>query len=135
MSPEFDRSDRLLKKQIFSLNRHIPRQRKNLEMLLKEERPHVVGADGNRHRFKRAELKELSNIIPVEDHEKLKLPIYIEIESMTSGARISGSLETKIVSLILGKEDEIGEMFIYRPEIQILRKKFPTTTQYMFLVR
>jgi uncharacterized protein (UPF0216 family) len=133
MSP--DRSDKLLKKQIFSLNRHIPRQRKNLGDLLQEERPHVVGADGNRHRFKRAELKELSNIISVKDHEKLKLPIYIEIESMTSGARISGNLETKIVSLILGKEDETHEMFIYRPEIQILRKKLPTTTQYMFLVR
>jgi len=133
MSP--DRSDKLLKKQIFSLNRHIPRQRKNLGDLLQEERPHVVGADGNRHRFKRAELKELSNLIPTQDHIKLKLPIYIEIESMTSGARISGNLETKIVSLILEKEDEIGEMFIYRPEIQILRKKLPTTTQYMFLVR
>lgn len=135
MSPEFDRSDKLLKKQIFSLNRHIPRQRKSLEELLKEERPHVVGADGNRHRFKTAELKELSNIVPVKDHEKLKLPIYIEIESMTSGARIAGNLETKIVSLILEKEDETDEMFIYRPEIQILRKKLPTTTQYMFLVR
>ena len=66
MSPEFDKSDKLLKKQIFSLNRHIPRQRKNLEDLLQEERPHVVGADGSRHRFKRSELKDLSNLIPSE---------------------------------------------------------------------
>ena len=54
---------------------------------------------------------------------------------MTSGARISGNLETQIVSSILGKDNESDEIFIYRPEIQILRKKLPTTTQYMFLVR
>lgn len=139
MSPEFDKSDRLLKKQIFSLNRHIPRQRRNLEDLLDDERPHVVGVDGNRHRFKRAELKDLSNLISPEDYAKLKLPIYIEIESMTSGARIAGVLETKIVSKILGKDMDSSisdnEIFIYRPEIQVLRKKLPTTTQYMFLVR
>jgi uncharacterized protein (UPF0216 family) len=135
MSQDFDKSDRLLKKQIFSLNRHIPKQRRNLEDLLQDERPHVVGADGSRHRFKRSELKDLSNLISSEDYLKLKLPIYIEIESQTSGARISGKLETHIVSSILEKDNESDEIFIYRPEIQVLRKKLPTTTQYMFLVR
>ncbi len=56
MTPDSNRGDRLIKKQILSLNKHLPRQRKSLDVLLKEERPHVTGADGTRHRFKKAEL-------------------------------------------------------------------------------
>jgi uncharacterized protein (UPF0216 family) len=73
-----DKSDIMLKKQIFNLNRHIPRERRNLEDLLRHERPHVVGADGNRHRFKRNELERISKIIKPEVYYKIKLPIHIE---------------------------------------------------------
>ena len=45
MTPDFNRGDRLVKKQIVSLNKHLPRQRKFLDELLQEERPHVVGAE------------------------------------------------------------------------------------------
>lgn len=132
---KIDKTDKILKKEIFSLNKHVPRRRKTLSELLIEERPHVIDGLGNRHRFKRNELKYLSNLISKNEQSKLKLPIYIEIESETSGAIISGVIERKIVSLILDKELLDGEMFIYRPEMQILRRKLPTTTQYMFLVR
>lgn len=130
-----DKTDMILKKEIFSLNKHVPRRRKTLKELLVEERPHVVDGAGNRHRFKRNELKYLSNLLSEDECSKLKLPIYIEIESETSGAIISGMIERKIVSIILDKEILDGEMFIYRPEMRILRRKLPTTTQYMFLVR
>ena len=63
MTPDFNRGDRLVKKQILSLNKHLPRKRKFLDELLKEEQPHVVGADGTRHRFKKDELKKLSEIL------------------------------------------------------------------------
>ena len=132
---KIDKTDKILKKEIFSLNKHVPRRRKTLSELLIEERPHVIDGLGNRHRFKRNELKYLSNLISENEQSKLKLPIYIEIESETSGAIISGVIERKIVSLILNKELLDGEMFIYRPEMQILRRKLPTTTQYIFLVR
>jgi hypothetical protein len=130
-----DKSDIMLKKQIFNLNRHIPRERRNLEDLLRDDRPHVIGADGNRHRFKRNELERISHIIKPEEHYKIKLPIYIEIESNTSGVRISGNLEIEIANSILKKDNQGDEVFIYRHEIRILRKELPTTTQYMFLVR
>jgi len=81
MTPDFNRGDRLVKKQILSLNKHLPRQRKFLDELLQEERPHVVGADGTRHRFKKDELKKLSEILDKSEHHLLKLPIYIEIDS------------------------------------------------------
>ena len=135
MTPHPDKADRLLKKQIYSLNRHLPRQRKNLQELLLEDKPHVVGGDGNRHRFKKNELERISNIIPLKDHSRLKLPIYLEIESQTSGARVSGGLELKIVCNILGLDDCGREIFIYRPDLRIIRRELPTTTQYIFLVR
>lgn len=135
MNPDINRSDRLIKKQIYSLNRHVPRKRKNLLELKKEERPHVLGSDGQRHRFKREELQLLSKIISPSDQEKLKLPIYLEIESMTSGARVTGRIECHIMNELLGKDTIGQEMFLYRPDIRIIRKKLPTTTQYIFLVR
>ncbi len=135
MTPNPDQADRLLKKQIFSLNRHLPKQRKNLKELLEEDKPHVIGADGTRHRFKRDELKRIAKIIPEKDQSRLKLPIYLEIESETSGTRVAGDLELKILCNILKLEDCGREMYIYRPDLKIIRRELPTTTQYIFLVR
>jgi uncharacterized protein (UPF0216 family) len=130
-----DQADRLLRKQIFSLNRHLPRQRKNLQELLEEDKPHVLGGDGIRHRFKRNELERISKIIPKREYNRLKLPIYLEIESQTSGARVAGALELKIICSILNLEDCGREIYIYRPDLKLIRKELPTTTQYIFLVR
>jgi len=132
---KLDRADNIIKKQVISLNRHLPRRRKTLAELLEEERPHVMGADGTRHRFRNAELKKIADIIDRGDYKKLKLPIYIEIESMTSGARIAGILESTIVCKILNIDPCKRELFIYRPQIKELRIELPTATQYIFLVR
>ncbi|MGF7119424.1 uncharacterized protein (UPF0216 family) [Methanobacterium oryzae] len=128
-------SDNLIKKQVISLNRHLPRRRKTLAELLEEEKPHVTGADGTRHRFRNAELKKVASLIDEKDYKNLKLPIYIEIESATSAARIAGRLETMVVCKILDMDSCKSELFIYRPEIRALRIEFPTATQYIFLVR
>lgn len=135
MTKNFQRADHLLKKQIANLNRHIPRKRKTLSELLKEERPHVLGADGTRHRFHKAELDKLVEIIPESEHNQLKLPIYIEIDTSSSGARITGKQECAVIEKILSVECENNEMFIYRPYIKILRTKLPTVTQFIFLNR
>jgi uncharacterized protein (UPF0216 family) len=135
MTPDFNRSDRLVKKQILSLNRHLPRQRKSLDELLLDERPHVSGADGTRHRFKKDELKKISKILDVSEHHLLKLPIYIEIDSTASGSRISGRFENKVICKVLDLENCGNEIYLYRHDIKMLRKELPTTTQYIFLVR
>ena len=132
---KLDRAGNILKKQVISLNRHLPRRRKTLAELLEEERPHVIGADGTRHRFRSTELKKIADIIDKNEYKNLKLPIYIEIESTTSGARIAGRLETEVVCNILNLDPCKRELFIYRPEIKVLRSEFPTATQYIFLVR
>ncbi|BAW31696.1 conserved hypothetical protein [Methanothermobacter sp. MT-2] len=138
MRNEMDRTERLIRKQIVILNRHVPRKRKTLKELLREEKPHVIGADGSRHRFKSKELEFLASLISGDEQERLRLPIYIEIDASTSGARIKGKLEVKIISKIIDKEiDEYNtpdEIYIYNPQMKVLRKKLPTTTQYIFLV-
>ncbi|MGZ7050372.1 MAG: DUF61 family protein, partial [Methanobacterium sp.] len=106
-----------------------------LEELLKEDKPHIIGVDGTRHRFRNSELKKIADLVEESEYKKLKLPIYIEIESMTSGAKVTGRLETEIACEILNKESCKNEVFIYRPEIKALRSVFPTATQYIFLVK
>lgn len=135
MTPNFNRGDRLIKKQILSLNKHLPRQRKFLDVLLSEDKPHVVGSDGTRHRFKKDELEKIVNIIKPSEHRLLKLPIYIEIDSNASGTRISGKLETTVICSVLDISECKNEIYLYRPDIKKLRSILPTTTQYIFLVR
>jgi len=135
MTNNSDRADRLVKKQIFNLNRHLPSKRKNLKELLEEDRPHVIGADGTRHRFKSAALQKISKLIPSKNYHLLKLPLYLEIESQTSGARISGKMELEVVCQILDMECRRNEIYIYRPDLKIVRRELPPTTQYIFLVR
>lgn len=130
-----DRAHNLLKKQVVSLNRHLPRKRKTLAELLEEEKPHVMGADGSRHRFRSRELKEIASLISENDYKKLKLPIYIEMDSSANGARIAGRLEAQIICKILNLEPCKIEIFIYRLDIRKLRREYPTATQYIFLVR
>ena len=135
MTPDFNRGDRLVKKQILNLNRHLPRKRKFLDELLKEEKPHVVGADGIKHRFKKEELKIIKEILDESELHLLKLPIYIEMDSNAAGSKISGRLENKVICKILEIHEYSNETYLYRHDIKTLRKELPTTTQYIFLVR
>lgn len=130
---EDDRSQRLLKKQILILNRHLPRRRKTLQNLIQEDKPHVVGSDGIRHRFNNDEINFLTEIIDYNDQKRIKLPLYIEINSKTSGFKISGIMETKVVCKILKIENCVDPLFIYRNDLKKLRKILPSTTQYIFL--
>ena len=132
---EGNREDQLLKKQIMVLNRHIPRRRKTLKELLEEEKPHVLGTDGSRHRFKKKELDKISSLLPEESWGRLKLPLYIEVSSQISGSRIKGKLECKLVCQILNKDDCGEEIYIYRMDTKIVRRELPTTSQYIFLVK
>jgi len=132
---DVNREERLLKKQIMVLNRHLPRRRKPLKELLGEERPHVLGNDGTRHRFKKKELDKIASFISPDKWGQLKLPLYIEISSEMSGSRIKGKLECRVVCRILEKEDCGEEIYIYRADVKVVRRELPTTSQYIFLVK
>lgn len=130
-------SRRVFAKQLQLLNRHLPKSRRSLAALLEEPIPCIPLKDGSEHCFKKEELKKLSKLIPRGKWGRLLLPILIELGSSLYGrgtARISGRLECSIAAEVLEKDFEGEEIFIYRPELRKLRKKLPTTTQYMFTV-
>lgn len=77
-------------------------------------------------------------MIPEWEHDKLRLPIYLEMSSsMERGTiRISGRFECRIINSILqgdkkGKEER-DSMIIYYPHLPKIRKELSTTTQFMF---
>lgn len=131
-----DRTIRILSKHLKSLNIHLPEERKTLKYLLSEEKPRIKLRDGSTHIFKKAELKKLAEILPEGMHSRLRLPIYIELGSGRYGkgtARIIGEPEVLVVAKVLGKEiAKKDEIYVYKPELRVLRRELPTTTQYIF---
>jgi len=128
-------ADRLIKFELSKLNVHLPERRLSLKEALSSAKPQVMARDGSVHTFKREELEFLAGLLPEADRDKLQLPILISLEPKLGRgtARINGEAEVKVVSQVLEKEPAAGELLIYRPEVAILRRKLPTTTQYLFL--
>jgi uncharacterized protein (UPF0216 family) len=128
---------RILSKQVQALNRHLAKSRGDLKSLLEAEEPKIELRDGSEHDFKKEELKKLAELLPRHLHKKMRLPIYIELSSDKYGSgtgRITGELECRVAREVLEKEGEGDELFIYMPEIKLLRRKLPTTTDYMFTI-
>ena len=128
-----------LKNEFKVLNAQIPRKRRSLTELLKEEHPHVVCSDGSAHFFKRKELEYLSQMLYEDERNFLLLPIIMEVTPDQSGVTIrsKGGSEAKIFSKILdmtvvSKENIIT---IFRPQLNVIRKALKTTTQYVFLFK
>ena len=50
--------------------------------------------------------------------------------------KVSGKEEVRVISKILGREIDIFSekdvMYIYKPELKIVRRELPTTTQLIF---
>ncbi|MFQ5975995.1 MAG: DUF61 family protein [Candidatus Hydrothermarchaeales archaeon] len=124
-----------IRKEVQLINRHLAKERRSLEELLREDKPGILLRDGSRHLLKKAELEKLAMILPRSEHINLRLPIYIELSSERFGsgtARITGRFNCQVIAKILNLKYEKDEIFIYRPDIRKLRRELPTTTQYMF---
>jgi uncharacterized protein (UPF0216 family) len=120
-----------------TLNRHLPVKRLTLRELLHEPKPGIKTIDGSIHSFDKKELERLASMIPEYEHDKLRLPIYLEMSSsMERGAiKISGRIECMVINTVLheGEKREGKEyMIIYYPHLRKIRKELPTTTQFMF---
>ncbi len=128
-----------LKNEFKALNAQIPRKRKSLTELLKEEHPHVACNDGSAHFFKKKELEYLSQMLYENEQTSLLLPIIIEIISDQGWVtvRSKGEAEAKIFSKILDMNVvcKDGLITIFRPQLTIVRKVLKTTTQYVFLFK
>ncbi|MBP2172986.1 DUF61 family protein [Methanococcus voltae] len=107
--------------------------KKTLGELLNEDKP-VVMVNGERHRIKQRELDYLKDIASKD----LKIPIVLQVDSnLNEGTiKIEGTEEVNVISKILNKEinkfEENNLLYIYKPELRVVRKKLPTTTTYLF---
>lgn len=126
--------ERIIKLELGKLNAQVPEKRLTLKAALVSNKPAVFTKGGGVHSFKKGELELLSKMLPEEDWEKLQLPIFISFEpSLGRGtAKIRGKIETAVVAQIIGKNKD-DEMTVYRPEVAAIRRKLPTTTQYLFV--
>lgn len=140
MFREEDFEKKMSLKLLQTLNRHLPKKRKTLRELLGEDKPGVAAMDGSTHVFDKKELEKLSSMLEDWEHDKLRLPIYLEMSSsMERGAiKISGRIECRIIDRLLHGEEagmeEKDSMVIYYPHLRKIRKELPTITQYMFTV-
>lgn len=107
--------------------------------LLNEKYPHVVCNDGGTHFFKKRELEYLASMIDTDEQKALPLPMLIELGANQSEAAIicEGNIEEKVISKALNMPVTCQEkrIRIYRPQLALLRRKFKTTTVYVFSLK
>lgn len=121
------------------VNTGLPQSQKQLVDLLREEHPCVVCNDGSAHFFKRSELEYLASMLDTDERRTLLLPMLIELDASQGEAAMmcAAEVEAKIVSKVLNMPVtcEKGRIKIYRPQLALLRKKFKTTTVYIFSLK
>ncbi|NWF78250.1 MAG: DUF61 family protein [Chloroflexi bacterium] len=118
------------------VNSGLPQSQKRLSNLLTEEYPHVVCNDGSIHPFKKSELAYLASILDSDEQKALLLPMLIEVGANQGEAAIicGGEIEEKVISKALNMPVTCEErrIRIYKPQLALLRRKFKTTTVYVF---
>jgi len=131
--------DKMLEHDIDTMNDHLPRARIRLSDLLKEQDPHFTTRSGEKSVFKMEELEWLSKEVPKSHHHSIRLPIVL-LRRLDFGLGIhtvSGNkMELFMIHRILGYVDLDWENIakwspneqLARPQVQILRKKLPSTT-------
>jgi uncharacterized protein (UPF0216 family) len=118
------------------VNIGLPQSQKRLLNLLNEKYPHVVCNDGSTHFFKKSELEYLASMLDTDEQEALALPMLIELGANQAEAAIicEGKIEEKVISKVLNMPVTCEErrIRIYKPQLALLRRKFKTTTVYVF---
>jgi len=131
MSKEDELIEYFLKDELRVVNKYIPRERKELKELLTEKYPHVQTRDGGIHMFRRSEL-ELAKEVLKESGDKLKLPIYLELQPQLTQttAVVKDPLAIKLISKLL-KIPEENPLYLYPPHLSELRSKVRTLFIYL----
>jgi uncharacterized protein (UPF0216 family) len=118
------------------VNAGLPQSQKRLSNLLNEKYPHVVCNDDSTHFFKKSELEYLASMIDIDEQKALPLPMLIELGANQAEAAIicEGKVEEKVISKALNMPVTCEEtrIRIYKPQLAMLRRKFKTTTVYVF---
>ncbi len=131
--------DKMLEHDIDTLNDHLPHARINLADLLKHDDPHFITRSGEKSVFKVEELEWLRKDIPTQFHASIRLPIVL-LRRLDYGPGIhsvaGNKTELFMIHKVLGYDDLAWDNFttwkpiekLARPQVQIIRKKMPSTT-------
>ena len=128
--------DALIGREIRRLNNHLPKQRRVLRDLLAQNNDSTIETvDGTELLLRRAELEALAKVVPMEYHEKLRIP-FIILRRMEMGKSVytmaGDELEAFTIQKILGRTNDsfhemykhTNQLFLYRPEVAELVRKF-----------
>ena len=118
------------------VNAGLPKSQKRLSNLLNEKYPYVVCNDGSTHFFKKSELEYLASLTDTDEQKALPLPMLIELGANQAEAAIIcvGKVEEKVISKALNMPVTCEErrIRIYKSQLALIRRKFKTTTVYVF---
>ena len=127
--------DALMSRELRKLNTHLPKERRTLKELLAEENPTIPTVDGSSIVLRKAEIEELSKIVPPAYHANLKLPFIVlrRMELGKSVYTVSGDrVEEFTVKKILGRTSagyhtmysDLEPLYLYRPDVSELIRRF-----------
>jgi uncharacterized protein len=128
--------DTILQEEIRRLNQHLPKQRRTIADLLKEETPQVSSIDGKSIMMRREDLERLASLVSTDALEKIHLPIvFIRRSEMGRGAYtvLGDKPEAYAVARALGsfsgeleeyRRQSGPELVVYKPEISELMRKY-----------
>ena len=131
--------DRLIDRDIESINDHLPRTRPTLKQLIDLDTPEYQTRVGEISAFKPDEIKKLANDVPTKFHDEVRLPMVI-LRRLDLGRGIYSVTGSKpelfLIWKTVGQVDLGWEKLaqwepkdrLYRPQVQILRRKLPSTT-------
>jgi uncharacterized protein (UPF0216 family) len=126
----------IIDQEIRKLNEHLPKTRKTLNILLKEENPSVETNDGRSIIMKKEEIEKLAKIVPSHLLDKIQLPIIIQ-RRFDLGKSIYTVMGNKLEEFTLKKALEIADhdfneyekedpFHIFKPYLSELIRKFHT---------
>lgn len=119
------------------LNRHLPKARKPLDQLLREEDPSVEAVDGSKICFRRRDIEAVARAMPRELHSSLLLPIVVVRRlELGRGAYfiLGGKAEKTLVTRVLNlNEEELRELYLYRVQVFELLGKLKSLLTIGFL--
>lgn len=126
----------MIKEEVRRLDEHLPKTRKSLKILLKEETPAVETQDGRSIIMKKKELEKFAEIVPANLQDKIQLPIVVQ-RRFDLGKSIYTVMGNKLEEFTLKKALELADhdfneyeeestFHIFKPHLSELMRMFHT---------
>jgi uncharacterized protein (UPF0216 family) len=129
-------NEKVLGRLLQNMNEHIPEKRKSLATMLNEAEPFYQGKNGKHYKVSKDELKELASCADPWDLDRIKIPILLMTDTSYGNGywKVIGKAETRLVSRLINREPEReDEIIIFYPQLNDLRRRFPTATNAMYM--